>query len=88
MLQIPLKHQLLPDLYHMREVGPGDDTKWRGIEGKPRGQGKPWAEVWEGPQHVVFGHDSHRGLQVPICTTKPSVGEKSLKSTCAQQSWH
>jgi len=64
MLQIPLESQLIPDLYHMREVGPGDDSKWRGMEGKPRGLGTPWAQVWEGPQHVIFGHDSKRGLQV------------------------
>lgn len=63
-LQIPLGRQLLVDLNHMREVGPGDDTKYRGIEGKPeRGEGKPWARVWNGPEHIVFGHDHKRGLQ-------------------------
>lgn len=53
------------DLNHMREVGPGDDTEYRGIEAKPdEGQGKAWAKVWDGPQHIVFGHDHKKGLQV------------------------
>ena len=55
------------DLNHMREVGPGDDTEYRGIEAKPdEGQGKAWAKVWDGPQHIVFGHDHKKGLQVSI----------------------
>ena len=65
LVQVPLEKQLLVDLNHMREVGPGDDTKYRGIEAKPdEGQGKAWAKVWDGPQHVVFGHDHKKGLQV------------------------
>ena len=48
----------------MREVGPGDDTEYRGLEGKPeKGKGTLWAKIWDGPQHIVFGHDHKEGLQ-------------------------
>ncbi len=63
---MPLTRQQLGDLYIMREVV-NTTNGWRAEEGKcdPDGKlGAAWASVWGGPDHVFFGHDHERGLQV------------------------
>ena len=54
---VPLEGQTRHDLLNLRSIT---------AEGKPAyraREGEPWASLWAGPEHVVFGHDALRGLQ-------------------------
>lgn len=53
---IPLEQQTRDHLLNLRSIT---------AEGEPskRIVGAPWASLWTGPEHVVFGHDAVRGLQ-------------------------
>jgi predicted phosphodiesterase len=53
---IAVEEQQREHLLNLRSIADG---------GRPskRIEGDPWASLWKGPEHVVFGHDAVRGLQ-------------------------
>eukprot|EP01026_Neomeris_dumetosa_P021924 TRINITY_DN19074_c1_g1_i1.p1 TRINITY_DN19074_c1_g1~~TRINITY_DN19074_c1_g1_i1.p1 ORF type:complete len:291 (+),score=21.06 TRINITY_DN19074_c1_g1_i1:314-1186(+) len=57
-----IEQQQLVDMYTMRNIvtcnGKLKATQEVG------GDGEPWVNFWKGPQHIVFGHDAVRGLQL------------------------
>ena len=53
---IPIGQQTRAHLLNLRSItADGEPSK--------RIEGAPWASLWTGPEHVVFGHDAVRGLQ-------------------------
>ncbi len=54
---VPLENQQRDYLLNLRSITAAGEPSKR-IE-----DGQPWASLWTGPQHVVFGHDAVRGLQ-------------------------
>lgn len=59
---VPLKRQGFKDLLWIRDLCRAEDGTWKGVQ-KPVQGSVAWAEVWEGPEHVIFGHDAKRKLQ-------------------------
>ncbi len=52
----PIEQQTRAHLLNLRSItADGEPSK--------RIEGAPWASLWKGPEHVVFGHDAVRGLQ-------------------------
>ncbi len=53
---VPLEAQERKYLLNLRSITPqGEPSK--------KTDGTPWASLWQGPPHAVFGHDAVRGLQ-------------------------
>jgi hypothetical protein len=53
---VPLDRQERVHLLNLRSISEkGQPTK--------KIEGSPWASLWRGPPHAVFGHDAIRGLQ-------------------------
>jgi hypothetical protein len=60
---LPLQQQDLGVLTKVRDlVRAPDGRSFIGLE-KPQDNSQPWAGLWAGPCHVLFGHDAKRGLQ-------------------------
>jgi hypothetical protein len=60
---VPLEAQRREDLLNLRSITP------EGAPSKRGDAGVPWASLWRGPEHVIFGHDAMRGLQLhPFAT--------------------
>ena len=58
---------IIPGIF-VEAMDPYDLLHMRNIEGRLQPHesdafGEPWVNRWQGPFHVVFGHDSNRGLQ-------------------------
>ena len=62
-MQIALERQSLWDMYQMRGLIARSHGRWIATNSKSS-KITPWATRYNGPDHVLFGHDSRKGLQV------------------------
>mmetsp|Transcript_39158 Transcript_39158/g.79050 ORF Transcript_39158/g.79050 Transcript_39158/m.79050 type:complete len:286 (+) Transcript_39158:65-922(+) len=59
---VPMEQQEFRNLLFMRTLSKNSDGSWQAMEQDAAGS-SPWAGQWQGPPHVVFGHDAKRRLQ-------------------------
>lgn len=60
---VELSEQQPLDMVSMRNVRKGEGEQGYTAFEKNEPGGSAWATVWQGPEHVYFGHDAKRGLQ-------------------------
>lgn len=67
----PLSQQQPRHMTLMRNVADGDCNAYvtKDIE-----DGLPWAAFWNGPEHIYYGHDARRGLQLRRFATGLDTG--------------
>lgn len=68
------------DMVNMRNIVETDVFWEGGLRGSKFDEGEPWASLWRGPNHVYFGHDAKRKLQLyPFAT--------GLDTGCVYGNW-
>ncbi|XP_053200805.1 bis(5'-nucleosyl)-tetraphosphatase PrpE [asymmetrical]-like [Panonychus citri] len=70
---LPLEDNQPFDMVNMRNLIK-DDSSNSYIPVRQGKEGEPWASLWNGPNHVYFGHDAKRGHQLHRLATGLDTG--------------